>query len=103
MWSRCSGVELGGKCCTKIRWQVEGDDAFATECHQVRTGKHMHHQYQHFASDEIEPRAFSNTPVGLNFLIAVSVHEGSVSVDPAVPLTDAQLHTNNAILRMRVR
>jgi hypothetical protein len=48
---------------------------------------------------EIEPRAFSNTPVGLNFLIAGYMYtEGSVSFDPAVPLTDAQLHTNNAIL-----
>jgi hypothetical protein len=48
---------------------------------------------------EIEPRAFSNTPVDLNFLIAGYLYtEGTVSVDPAVPLTDADLHTNSTIL-----
>lgn len=48
---------------------------------------------------EIEPRAFSNAPVGLNFLIAGYLYtDGSVSFDPAVPLTDAQIRTDSAIL-----
>lgn len=47
---------------------------------------------------EIEPRAFSNAPVGVNFLIAGYVYtDGSVSFDPAVPLTDAQLRTDSAV------
>ncbi|HEY9199740.1 MAG TPA: transporter [Gammaproteobacteria bacterium] len=48
---------------------------------------------------EIEPRAFSNAPVGLNFLIAGYLYtDGSVSFDPAVPLTDAQLRTDSAVI-----
>jgi Putative MetA-pathway of phenol degradation len=49
-------------------------------------------------AQSLEPRSYSDTPVGLNFLIAgYSYAEGSVSFDPAVPLTDAHLHTNTEV------
>ena len=50
-------------------------------------------------AQDLEPRAYANTPVGLNFLIAgYGYTEGSVAFDPALPVTDANLHTNSTIL-----
>jgi hypothetical protein len=50
-------------------------------------------------SAELEPRAYSNAPVGLNFLIAGYVYsEGGLSTDPASPLQDAKLRINTEIL-----
>lgn len=43
----------------------------------------------------LDPRSYSNAPVGLNFAIAAYGYtSGSVAFDPAVPLTDAHLTTN---------
>lgn len=48
-------------------------------------------------AQEIEPRAYSNAPVGVNFLIAGLVRtEGGLTFD-AVPLTDARLRTTTAV------
>lgn len=50
-------------------------------------------------AQDIEPRAYSNAPVGVNFLIAGYAYtRGGVSFDPSVPLTDANLNTSNAVL-----
>jgi hypothetical protein len=50
-------------------------------------------------AQDIEPRAYSNAPVGVNFLIAGYAYtRGGVSFDPSVPLTDAKLNTSNAVL-----
>lgn len=46
-------------------------------------------------AQELEPRAFTNTPVGLNFLIAsYDYSQGDVLFDPAVPLKDANAITH---------
>ena len=51
------------------------------------------------SAQDIEPRAFSNAPTGVNFLIAgYGFTRGGLSLDPAVPITDPQLHTSNALL-----
>lgn len=48
---------------------------------------------------EIEPRAYSNAPVGLNFLIAGYVYtDGGLSTDPSSPLQDAKLAINTGLL-----
>lgn len=50
-------------------------------------------------AQDMEPRAYSNTPVGVNFLIAgYAYSEGGVATDPTVPLTNANLHTRTAVL-----
>jgi hypothetical protein len=50
-------------------------------------------------AQDIEPRAYSNAPVGVNFLIAGYVYtEGGVSSDGSLPLTNPQLQTSNALL-----
>jgi hypothetical protein len=50
-------------------------------------------------AQDIEPRAFSNTPVGVNFLLAGYAYtRGGLSLDPELPITDAKLRTSNAIL-----
>jgi hypothetical protein len=50
-------------------------------------------------AQDIEPRAYSNAPVGVNFLIAGYAYtRGGLSFDPAVPITDANLNTSNAVL-----
>ena len=50
-------------------------------------------------AQELEPRAYTNTPVGLNFLIAgYAYSSGGVATDPALPIKDAHLHIHSAIL-----
>jgi hypothetical protein len=50
-------------------------------------------------AQDIEPRAYSNAPVGVNFLIAGYVYtRGGLSFDAAVPITNAHLTTSNAVL-----
>ena len=50
-------------------------------------------------AQDVEPRAFSNAPVGVNFLVGgYAFTRGSLSFDPAVPVTNARLTTSNAIL-----
>jgi hypothetical protein len=50
------------------------------------------------SAQDIEPRAFSNAPTGVNFLIAgYSFTRGGLSFDPSVPVTDPQLHTSSAL------
>jgi hypothetical protein len=42
-------------------------------------------------AQEIEPRAYSPSPSGMNFLIAVAGHsEGGVLTDPSLPVTDIE-------------
>lgn len=50
-------------------------------------------------AQELEPPAFANTPVGLNFLIgAYAYSKGTVGTDPSVPLTDTEVKLNSAVL-----
>jgi len=50
-------------------------------------------------AQDIEPRAYSNAPIGVNFLIAGYAYtRGGLSFDPAVPITEANLNTSNAVL-----
>jgi hypothetical protein len=50
-------------------------------------------------AQDIEPRAYSNAPVGVNFLIAGYAYtRGGLSFDSAVPVTNAHLNTSNAVL-----
>ena len=44
-------------------------------------------------AQEAEPRAYTNTPVGLNFLIAGYVYsQGKIAFDPSLSIADAQFH-----------
>jgi hypothetical protein len=48
---------------------------------------------------ELEPRAYSNTPVGLNFLIAgYAYSEGGLSTSGSSPIKDAQLRIHTEVL-----
>ncbi|MGA8031718.1 MAG: transporter, partial [Casimicrobiaceae bacterium] len=48
---------------------------------------------------DIEPRSYSNAPVGVNFLIAgFGYAQGGPSFDPSLPVTDAHLKTPTAVL-----
>jgi hypothetical protein len=50
-------------------------------------------------AQELEPRAYSNTPTGLNFLLAgYGYSEGNLAFDPSVPIENADLRTNSATL-----
>jgi hypothetical protein len=50
-------------------------------------------------AQHLEPRAYANAPVGMNFLIAGYVYStGGLSTDPAQPLTNAQLDIHTPIL-----
>ena len=50
-------------------------------------------------AQDIEPRSFSNAPVGVNFLIAgYAFTRGGLSFDPALPVKDVKLTTSNAVV-----
>jgi len=50
-------------------------------------------------AQDIEPRSYSNAPVGVNFLIAGYAYtRGGVSFDPSLPITDDHLTTSSAVL-----
>ena len=50
-------------------------------------------------AQDIEPRMYSNTPVGVNFLIAGYAYTtGAVPFDTSIPITDARLHTSSAVI-----
>ena len=50
-------------------------------------------------AQEAEPRSYSNTPVGLNFLIAGDVYsEGKLAFDPNLSIADAKFHSNTGLL-----
>jgi len=47
-------------------------------------------------AQDLEPRAYANTPIGLNFLIVgYSYSQGGLSTDPSIPLQNAKLQTNS--------
>lgn len=50
-------------------------------------------------AQSIEPRAYSNAPVGVNFLIAGYAYtRGGLSFDPSVPITNPHLDASSAVL-----
>lgn len=50
-------------------------------------------------AQDIEPRVFSNAPVGMNFLVVgVADASGSIPFDTSVPITDAELRTTSAVV-----
>jgi hypothetical protein len=50
-------------------------------------------------AQSIEPRSFSNAPVGVNFLIiGYAFTRGGLSFDPTVPVKDPKLTTSSAVL-----
>jgi len=50
-------------------------------------------------AQDLEPRAYANTPVGMNFvLLGYAYSEGGVTVDPSVPLTNADIHIHSTFL-----
>lgn len=50
-------------------------------------------------AQEIEPRTYSNTPVGLNFAVAgYGYSEGGVALDPTVPLENAKIDVHGTVL-----
>src|SRR5437762_12151734 len=49
-------------------------------------------------AQQIEPRSYSNIPVGMNFLVAAyGYSEGDVTTDAASPLQDAEVQSHVAI------
>jgi hypothetical protein len=56
-------------------------------------------QAPHARAQNLEPRAYTNAPVGMNFLIGGFLYtKGNIAVDPSVPLTDARLQTRSAVV-----
>ena len=48
------------------------------------------------SAQDAEPRLYSNTPIGLNFLIAGYVYsQGKLAFDPSLAIADAQFHTHS--------
>jgi len=50
-------------------------------------------------AQDIEPRAYSNAPVGVNFLIAGYAYtRGGVAFGPSLPITNPNLNTSSAVV-----
>jgi len=50
-------------------------------------------------AQEIEPRSYSNAPVGVNFLVAgVAQTRGGLNFDSSVPITNEDLHTTSLVV-----
>ncbi len=50
-------------------------------------------------AQELEPRAYTNTPVGMNFILAgYQYSEGGLYFDPALPISDANAEVNMGLL-----
>jgi hypothetical protein len=50
-------------------------------------------------AQDLEPRAYANAPVGLNFLIAGYAYaSGGVATDPSLPIKDAHLQIHSTFL-----
>jgi hypothetical protein len=50
-------------------------------------------------AQDLEPRAYANTPVGLNFLVgSFSYSEGGVVTDPSIPLDNANIRISTGVL-----
>jgi hypothetical protein len=50
-------------------------------------------------AQELEPRAYSNAPIGFNFLLAGYVYmEGKMAFDPSLPIVDAQFRMNTGVV-----
>jgi hypothetical protein len=53
----------------------------------------------HLWAQDIEPRSYSNAPVGVNFLIAGYAYtRGGLAFDPSLPITDVHLTTSSGVL-----
>ena len=49
-------------------------------------------------AEDLEPRSYANTPVGINFLlVGYSDLDGSVTVNPSIPLEDAKLNIKTVV------
>jgi hypothetical protein len=50
-------------------------------------------------AQELEPRSYTNTPIGLNFLLAGNVYsDGKIAFDPSSAIVDAKFKTNTGFL-----
>jgi hypothetical protein len=50
-------------------------------------------------AQELEPRAYSNLPIGLNFLaVGYAYSKGGLATDPSLPVDDAHLKINTGLL-----
>ena len=50
-------------------------------------------------AQDIEPRAYSNAPVGVNFvMVGYAYTRGGLSFDPALPVTNASIETKGVVL-----
>ncbi len=51
------------------------------------------------SAQDIEPRAYSNAPIGVNFLVAGYAYtKGGIAFGPQLPITNPNLNTSNALL-----
>jgi len=51
------------------------------------------------SAQDIEPRAYSNAPIGVNFLVAgYAYSHGGLSLDPSLPVSDARIESSAAVL-----
>ena len=65
-------------------------------CHCPRDDSAIH--VERWRAD-LEPRAYSNTPIGLNFLVAgYTFTSGGVAIDASLPLKDAHIEVHGATL-----
>src|SRR5262245_37729040 len=50
-------------------------------------------------AQQLEPRSYSNIPIGMNFIVGGYVYsEGSITTDATSPIQDAEVQAHNALV-----
>jgi hypothetical protein len=84
---------------TTCEWSICGRIRVSTALRCLFTSFRFANLTELACAQELEPRAYANTPAGMNFLISGYVYsKGAVGTDPSVPLEDAQVKLNSAVL-----
>ena len=80
----------GGRECACCVPSQRAVNAIALACSVIAFAAH---------AQEIEPRQYSNAPLGVNFLVGGYAHtDGGLAFDSSLPITDPQLETNSGVL-----
>ena len=87
----------GGYEAARVFWCSGRSGCFASVRGACRSRDSVHGPKAN--AQEAEPRSYSNTPVGLNFLIAGYLYtQGKIAFDPELSIADAKFHSHTGAL-----
>ncbi len=80
----------------RLRWRIPAGLARWLLCGVAAAGFCL--QAGTAGAQDLEPRSYVNTPVGMNFLVGgYGYTDGDVAFDPSLPIADAHFHMNTVV------